>query len=119
MATFWAGAGRADYRVRQRDSPEKRLQAACRQVAALKGFTVWHLSQARATQQSAGWCDDVLTGGPRLIGVEYKIRPNRQTVPQQAFQVAWEGSGGVYLLVYDLGEFLEALDGLRGGARDG
>lgn len=108
-----AETGRADFRTRRRDSPEKRLQAACRQAAALKGYTAWHLSQARATQQSAGWCDDVLTGGPRLIAVEYKVRPNKQTDAQEAFQAAWEASGGVYMVVYDASEFLHTLELLR------
>ena len=99
--------GRADFR---RAAPEKRLQAHCRAAAALKGYRPWHLSQARASAQSAGLPDDILTGGPRPLAVEYKAGRNRQTPAQHAFQLAWEASGGVYVLVWTLADFLEALD---------
>lgn len=110
MPTRWPGVGRADGRTRRRDAPEKRLQAVCRQVAAWKGYRAWHLSQARATQQSAGWCDDVYTGGSRLIAAEYKVHPNTQTEAQRAFEAAWVASGGIYVLVYAPDDLLAVLD---------
>jgi hypothetical protein len=105
----WPDVGRADHRTRLRDAPEKRLQQHCRAAAAALGFRPWHLSQARASQQSAGLPDDLLTGGPRLLAVEYKVRPNRQSPDQRAFQAAWAASGGGYLLVYSVADLVEAL----------
>src|SRR5262245_52077319 len=107
--TVWpeSETGRADHR---RGAPEKRLQANCRTAAALKGFRAWHLSQARASAQSAGLPDDILTGGPAILAVEYKAGRNRQTPAQRAFQAAWEAAGGRYVLVYTLADLLEALD---------
>lgn len=107
-----AETGRADGR-RPRDTPERRLQQQCRRVARLKGFVPWHLSQARATQQTSGLPDDFLTGGPRPIAVEFKVRPRRQTAEQRIFQECWEASGGVYWLIYDVEAFLAALEAIR------
>ena len=109
--TIWPEslAGRADFR-RYRDGPEKRLQAYCRRAAVLQGYRPWHLAQARASAQSAGLPDDLITGAAVLLAVEYKAGRNRQTPAQRAFQAAWEASGGVYVLVWTLADFLEALD---------
>ncbi len=112
MATWWeeSETGRADYRRRKRDDPEKRLQGWCRQVAAFYGFRAWHLSQARATQQTPGLPDDFYTGGRRPLAVEYKVQPNKQTKAQEAFQAEWEESGGGYLLIYSVEELRSALE---------
>jgi len=103
-----------------RQAPEKRLQAACRLLAALHGLRAWHLSQARATQQSAGLPDDLYTGGPRPLAVEYKAGRHAQTAAQAAFQAAWEASGGAYLVIRSVGAFVDALaaeTALRGAER--
>jgi hypothetical protein len=107
-----AAAGAA--RMSGRQAPEKRLQAACRQVAALYRLRAWHVSQARATQQSAGLPDDFYTGGRFPIACEYKAGRNKQTAEQAAFQVAWEASGGTYWVIRSVDEFIAALGGAEG-----
>jgi hypothetical protein len=107
MPTIWRDAGRADGRdlARLRQRPEHDLQQACRQRAALHGLRAWHLAQPRATKQSAGLPDDLYTGGPRPLAVEYKAGRNRQTPEQYAFQLAWLASGGLYVVVRDADAF--------------
>lgn len=111
--TVWQGAGRADYRdvaKRRRQRPEHDLMQQARRAAALKGFKAWHLAQARASQQSAGLPDDIYTGGRRLIAAEYKAGRNKQTPDQLAFQAAWEASGGAYVVVRTVADWLAWLD---------
>jgi hypothetical protein len=105
--TVWRNAGRADGRdlARLRRRPEYDLQQACRQRARLLGLRPWHLSQPRATKQSAGLPDDLYTGGPQLLAVEYKVGRNQQTPAQRAFEQAWTASGGLYVVVRDADRF--------------
>lgn len=115
---FWPQAGRADGRDvarARRQRPEHDLMQYCRQDAAQLGFRAWHLAQARPTQQSAGWCDDVYTGGPRLVAVEYKVGRNQQTPAQRAFQAAWEASGGAYFVIRSRADLIERLSAEKGG----
>ena len=98
-----------------RQAPEKRLQAACRQVAALHRLTAWHLSQARASAQSPGLPDDIYLGGGRPIACEYKAGRNKQTAAQEDFQRAWLASGGEYWIIRSVDEFLAALGGEEAG----
>jgi hypothetical protein len=97
--------------VSARQAPEKRLQSACRQVAALYRLRAWHLSQARASQQTPGLPDDLYTGWRFPIAVEYKAGRNKQTADQLAFQAAWEASGGTYWVIRTVDEFMAALGG--------
>jgi len=115
---IWHTAGRADGRdlaaARRREGPEKRVQAACRQLLALKGLRPWHLSQARASQQTAGLPDDLVTGWRRPLVLEYKAGRNAQTDEQRDFQQEWEASGGVYWVIRSAVELAERLDAPTG-----
>ena len=102
-------------RMSPRQAPEKRLQTACRQVAALHRLQAWHLSQARASAQTPGLPDDLYTGWACPLAVEYKAGRNRQTAAQEDFQAAWVASGGAYWIIRSVDEFLAALGGEEAG----
>lgn len=81
------------------DRLEKEIEAACDDVWEALGFHVWRLSQPRASMQSPGIPDRLVTGHGLNVWVEVKRYRGRQSNAQRAFQAAVEANGGTYLLV--------------------
>ena len=64
------------------DRPEDDIQEAGRKALELLGFTVYSLSQDRATRQTPGIADTYIVGHGRTTWVEWK-RPGKNQSPDQ------------------------------------
>jgi hypothetical protein len=53
----------------------------------------------------------ILPGG-RYLGVECKIKPNKQTPAQLAWQKAVDAAGGIYILAYSIEDVEKAFRGM-------
>jgi Holliday junction resolvase-like predicted endonuclease len=90
---------------------EKQVQHAIKKFLHQMGFSVWDMSQPRATKQTAGFCDLVACGKGLVIFIEVKTEKGRQTVDQKCFQIEVTQNGGEYQLwrsVKDAWDFLES-----------
>lgn len=84
-----------------RDDPrsEKEIQSASTNAWRALGFDVWNLSQPRASMQTEGLPDQIVTGRGLVLFVEYKTATGTQRDDQRRFQAAAEANGGRYLLI--------------------
>lgn len=85
----------------RRTSPEKlEERAANRLMCDLLGFTRWHLSQARATNQTPGWPDVLYMHAERGLAVYYEAKApkGKQSDAQREFEREARACGMTYLV---------------------
>lgn len=74
---------------KRRVPSEKAEQALGERIMASFGFTIWRLSQARATMQTPGFPDVFFTAPGHLVAWEAKRVGGVQRPAQKVFQAAW------------------------------
>ena len=79
---------------------EKAIQADAEQLCRMAGCTVFHMSQARATKQTAGIADAFVTAPTVGTACWYECKKpgGVQSPAQREFQSACERSGVTYVL---------------------
>jgi hypothetical protein len=108
-------------------SRESALVRACLQLLALRGVPCWRANtgavcygegpQRRFVRFGTPGVSDILGLLPpagRMLVIEVKARDGRVRPSQRAFMDAVTAAGGVALVVRDVGELAQALDGLLG-----
>jgi hypothetical protein len=78
---------------------EKHVEAIGRRMMTLLGFQTWHLSQARATNQTPGWPDMLFTHRERGLAVwwEAKRPGGKQSPAQREFELSVTACGQHYV----------------------
>jgi hypothetical protein len=108
---------------------EATLVRACLELLALRrifgwrnnsgGFVVGEGKDRRLVRAGLKGSPDIIAVLPptgRFVGIECKVGRNRPTPEQAAFLETVRAAGGLALVVWDVRELAEALDGLQAGA---
>lgn len=80
------------------DRLEKDIQRATKTALELLGYTVYDLSQDRATRQTAGIADLFVVGHGRCAWGEMKTQKGKQSPAQQKFEELVLANGGEYYI---------------------
>ena len=78
---------------------EKQVQHAITDLLKKQlGFSVWNLSQPRATKQSFGLPDLIAIGRGLILFIEVKRPGGKQTIYQEDFGLQVQDNGGTYVV---------------------
>ncbi len=95
-----SGEGKKPATARTSDIPDTRLedqiQEAGRKALELLGFTVYSLSQDRATRQTPGIADTYIAGHGRTTWAEWKRPGENQSAAQIDFEKVVTANGDEY-----------------------
>ena len=96
VADFYGGEDAPAAPAIPDDRPEDDIQEAGRKALELLGFTVYSLSQDRATRQTPGIADTYVAGHGRTTWAEWKRPGTVQTTDQFAFEDVVTANGAEY-----------------------
>ena len=77
---------------------EKQVQHAIKKVLQAFDFSVWDLSQPRATKQTPGLPDLIAVGHARVLFIEAKTAKGRVSDAQAMFGAEVAQNGGIWLV---------------------
>ncbi len=77
---------------------EKRIQYDIKKNLKTAGFSVWDMSQPRATKQTPGFPDLFVCGHGRILFIECKAGKNTLTPAQRFCRSEIEANGGTFLV---------------------
>lgn len=93
-------------------TPESCLKKGIKQYLRLTGWKVW--SNYQTMGSVPGMSDLTALRDGVYLWIEAKIRPRKQSPTQKEFQAMIEDGGGIYLLIYDIDELIEAVGAITG-----
>ena len=115
IAKLFSGVPKS--KPRSKAKPETALVRECIKWCRANGLFVWR-NNTGTFQMGAAWLKFSMAGAPDIIGllsdgkflgIECKVKPNRQSELQKQFQEKIEFNKGVYVLVYSVYELANKL----------